>query len=794
MKNIITSVGLWRRGAGTLLAVTLLMAATVSAQNDSLPDVEPDNVLDKALSTGETQSAQIGTLPADSAQPESVRDEVLPDDSTRIKSAPAEAVTGDSVLMVEVTTGKGRTGKSFEKLDDIEVYGTTEIDRIKSSAMTVSVIDAKRYAGRFVSVDELLKRTAGVDVRRSGGIGSASRITVRGVGGKGLKTFIDGAPLSAVDGIFSLDNLPVQLIDRIEIYKGIAPAHLGADALGGAINVILIDREIDYFEASYSAGSYNTHNGVLRFRKNWTKPGIRLSGGLVPVYAKNDYKMDLSWLYPDLEPVTRNHDRWYWLGYGVGLAFTRLWFDEIEFELEGLAQHKETQGIEQPTFNTTTSTILPVISMAAEKEDFFLEGLDFEYHCGILPLSLTHHVDTTSVFRQWDGTSERVGLQGEMDVFTPHCSYDTLSGTQQRVNISYSPVNHFTFNVNEVFQYIKNGPDDPLADSMLSMSGSDYPSKMLSNSLGLAGDVKLFDDRFLNQLILKVHSLKTEIYGKGISQLDWLDNGWIPQKETADLAHYFGFSEAIRFRPIPFLGIKASYERAVRLPNSAELFGDGAGIAPGLGLKPEVSHNVNVGMQFVREQWLDIPKFEAELNGFFYDTRDKIKLVGSNILTGYKNIQHTRTLGVEGEVKVDVRRWLYLTANATYQDIRLAEDYLGARKGMREPNMPWFFTNVAAEFTWFDMFADNNNGKVFWEGGYTHEFYMTWSVADDPIDMIESSFVMNAGVEYDFSDRLSISAEVNDITDSWKYDVFRQPLPGRTFRLNLHLFLQRISK
>jgi outer membrane receptor protein involved in Fe transport len=188
-----------------------------------------------------------------------------------------------------------------------------------------------------------------------------------------------------------------------------------------------------------------------------------------------------------------------------------------------------------------------------------------------------------------------------------------------------------------------------------------------------------------------------------------------------------------------------------------------------------------------------MPRFEAELNGFYYNARDKIKLVPGFGGAIYDNVQHTRTLGVEGEVKADVRKWLYLTANASFNDERLIEDYpLGnAKEGDRVPNQPWLKANAAAELTWFDMFAKGNKGSVFWEGGYTYEFYRSWKVSENPEDLIESAFAMNAGVQYGVKEWLTVSAEINDITDAGKYDEFRMPLPGRTFRANVHLYLER---
>lgn len=675
------------------------------------------------------------------------------------------------------------------QLESMVVSETSEMEQIRKSAMTVTVIDGKKLHGRHVSIDEVLNRAMGVDVRSSGGLGSSSRIAIRGLDGKRVKYFVDGAPVGALDGKFQLDNLPIQLVDRIEVYKGITPARLGADALGGAVNVVLTDLDVDYLDASYSLKSYNTHKGMFRARKNWLDPGIELGVGLVPTWSDNDYKMDISFVDDEKysEKVKREHDRFWWIGWGAGLTFTKLWFDEVELELEGFSTSKQNQGIEQPTFHTETRTDVVILAWALEKEDFFIDGLDLDYHGAWLPYSVTHHVDTTHIDRQWDGSSDTVSVRGELGMI-PHLSYDTLMGHQQRLNLYYELNENIRFNLNDVFQDMENSPDDPLGDSILDVTTSDYPARMISNSLGLTNELLFGDGVFLNQITGKVHYLNSKIYGRGMYQVDFMEG--VPyQGKNNDV--YYGWSEAIRARIHPTTSLKLSYENAVRLPDRSELFGNGSNIAPGLDLEAESSDNVNLGVHFQKDDLWGMPRLEMELNGFWRDTRDLIKLEPGFQMSVYKNVQHVRALGIEGEVKADVTRWLYLTANATYQDMRDVDGYKGdITKDLRIPNVPWFFMNFGVEFTQSDLWRKGDQGKIFWEGGYTHEFYSSWKVTDDAEDLVASSFVQNVGIQYDLGE-VSVSFEVDDLTNSWLEDEYRMPLPGRTFRANIHVLLMR---
>ncbi|MEJ7658795.1 MAG: TonB-dependent receptor plug domain-containing protein [Hymenobacter sp.] len=43
-----------------------------------------------------------------------------------------------------------------------------------------------------------------------------------------------------------LNALPVSLVERVEVYRGVTPARPGADALGGALNVLTRREQFSY--------------------------------------------------------------------------------------------------------------------------------------------------------------------------------------------------------------------------------------------------------------------------------------------------------------------------------------------------------------------------------------------------------------------------------------------------------------------------------------------------------------------------------------------------------------------
>ena len=109
-----------------------------------------------------------------------------------------------------------------------------------------------------------------------------------------IRFFFDGIPLESMGYIFGLANIPVNLVDRVEVYKGVVPISFGADALGGAVNI----DSSESFEGtggtiSYQFGYFNTHR--LAF-SGYHQPQnrdyfIKASG--FNDYTANNYKIDV---------------------------------------------------------------------------------------------------------------------------------------------------------------------------------------------------------------------------------------------------------------------------------------------------------------------------------------------------------------------------------------------------------------------------------------------------------------------------------------------------------------------
>jgi len=105
----------------------------------------------------------------------------------------------------------------------------------------VTVIDRAaldRAPGRTLA--ELLAGLAGVQASSNGGLGKTASLFLRGLEARHTLLLVDGVRVgSATVGTPSLDNLPLEAVDRIEIVRGPMSSLYGNGAMGGVIQIFL---------------------------------------------------------------------------------------------------------------------------------------------------------------------------------------------------------------------------------------------------------------------------------------------------------------------------------------------------------------------------------------------------------------------------------------------------------------------------------------------------------------------------------------------------------------------------
>jgi iron complex outermembrane receptor protein len=146
------------------------------------------------------------------------------------------------MLVLVASSGDGAAGAPL-RTDEVRVedarLGEDAAAPPPEPSAFVTVIDARAAGAGAASLPEVLARAASVQVRSQGGLGAFTAVTMRGSTAAQVAVFLDGVPLNRDStGAPDLSQVPLDALERIEVYRGGVPAELGGAALGGAINLV----------------------------------------------------------------------------------------------------------------------------------------------------------------------------------------------------------------------------------------------------------------------------------------------------------------------------------------------------------------------------------------------------------------------------------------------------------------------------------------------------------------------------------------------------------------------------
>lgn len=128
---------------------------------------------------------------------------------------------------------------AFQPLDAVVVTAIRSPQRAADALRDVEVITREDIdrAGP-VSLAEILQRRALVEFRGTGGAGQPAGLFLRGANAGHTLVLVDGLRVSsATVGTTSIENIPLALIERIEVVKGPLSSLYGPDAIGGVVQI-----------------------------------------------------------------------------------------------------------------------------------------------------------------------------------------------------------------------------------------------------------------------------------------------------------------------------------------------------------------------------------------------------------------------------------------------------------------------------------------------------------------------------------------------------------------------------
>lgn len=200
---------------GSLLATTVIAGMTLATPAFAQAQTTPENVPPAPVTPTNTQgntppAASTDQLPAAGVQ-------------SNESAAPAEATSAQEIVI----TGTLIRNPNLVASAPVTVLGKEEIQLRQTN-----------------TAEDILRTIPGaapsIGAQVNNGNGGSSYVNLRNIGSNRNIVLIDGVRIVPVDllGRVDLNNIPLALVDRVDVLTGGASSTYGADAVGGVVNFI----------------------------------------------------------------------------------------------------------------------------------------------------------------------------------------------------------------------------------------------------------------------------------------------------------------------------------------------------------------------------------------------------------------------------------------------------------------------------------------------------------------------------------------------------------------------------
>ncbi|MEZ4250244.1 MAG: TonB-dependent receptor [Polyangiales bacterium] len=613
-----------------------------------------------------------------------------------------------------------------------------ETDEDDTAASTV--VSARDTSRADLTLQELLFEVPGAHVVQSGGQGSYSTVSLRG-GELGHTSFLLGEmPVSGPDsGPLDLSLLPIEAFDRLEVYRGGAPALFDSGAIGGVVRLVPREDRQDRLFATATGGSFGSWRAdvtsVLRRGRFFvaTNAGADGSRGDFP------YRYDNATVFDPTDDEIRRRANAETLG-AHGMLHVRGTVGShgrVSALLLGVSRQGGMPGLgASPAYD-------------ARREDLRALGALEYQHCG-------EHGRLQLVVGGSFRRQRFTDLLGEIGI-----GRDATNDTSRHFFSRVAGVAQPTawLELTSVLSVRRDGydPENRLARD---------ESRSARTTISGTQEVRLHGDLrgvgFELRPSVRVEHARTDAYGMRLGQEHLFDS--TITRPT--------FRVGASVRPLPWLGIVGSLANGTRMPSVLELFGDRGALLPNAELTPERGRSADGGVlvRLVRERG----ELVAEARYFHLSVDDLIRYQATSQYTAIaQNVARGEVNGVEAGSRFSIGAhvrgqvaWTYLKTRAPRGAELPWRPNVEARAGLELHSGPLgWLEDVALIGTW------NHRGSFF----------------HDPANLVRmpSRQWIGGGVRVDLPRGLDVLFTARDLADEGGQDFLGQPLPGRRYALTL---------
>lgn len=642
---------------------------------------------------------------------------------------------GYKTVTREVKLEKGKTQEvnvEMEEdriaLDGVVVSANRSETSRRLAPTLVNVIDSKVFnTTSAVNLAQGLNFQPGVRVETNCQNCGFQQVRINGLDGPYTQILIDSRPIfSALSGVYGLEQIPANMIDRVEVMRGGGSALFGSSAIAGTINIITKEPLRNSGELTHTLSSIG---GSSSFDNNTTlNASLVTENGKAGMYifgqnrhrSGYDYDNDGYTELPKLKNQT--------VGFRSYLKTST--YSKLTFEYHHMNEYRRGGNLlDRP----------PHEADIAEQLEHSIDGGGLKFD-----LFSSDYKHKFSVFTSAQNTDR-----------------DSYYGTGQDPN-AYGKTTNLTFMTGTQYSYS--------FDQFLFMP-SDLTAGLEYNYDHLK-DEMIGYNRYTNQ---KVHIESLFL------QNEWKNKRWSflvgARMDKHNMIDNVVFSPRanVRFNPTEDINIRASYSSGFRAPQAFDedmhisaVGGEIAMIRRAKDLKEEKSQSLSTSVDFyhrfkngIQVNFL-VEGFYTSLNDVFV-LEDIGKDEQGNIIKERRNGSGAKVMGLTLEGKSVLSSWLSLQAGATLQRSRYNEPEKWSenenvpteKKMFRTPNTYGYFT---ATLTPLKHFTASLSGT------YTGSMLVQHLAGYIPMDKAVNTpdfFDMNIKLAYDFHIYKDITLEVN---------------------------------
>lgn len=321
-------------------------------------------------------------------------------------------------------------------LNDVVVTGTKTFKRSTESAVIVGVLDNKILnLVQACNISEGLRFQPGLRVETDCQTCNYTQLRMNGLQGGYSQILINGRPIfSPITGLYGMEQMPANMVDRIEVVRGGGSALYGSGAIGGTVNIITrTPKESSYeFSSTSSFIDGTTKDNVLNGNISMLTHK-RNAGATLFVNRRNRDMYDANGDHFSELPELSNNS------FGANVFFKPTYNQKIELNFSSLSEYRYggemidkpaylTQQSEERTHNVLMAGADYQINFNEDKTSFiaYLAGQNTtrDHYTGIFPDSID---DIQAHYLQAPyGNTDNTTIQGGTQI--NHAFQDFLGG------------------------------------------------------------------------------------------------------------------------------------------------------------------------------------------------------------------------------------------------------------------------------------------------------------------------------------------------------------------------------